>query len=158
MSSSDEEFYDSDTPVPPPTKKLRLTRGAKSASKTVPQITSPSPVSEYPPSGYACVLPWKNPNWNSGKKKRSFRTLKQIFVAENIDALPPSIPTIKSIEASPSLLPKTHYCDLTGLPAPYTDPSSGLYYHNAQVFQYIQTLSVSQIQAFKRIRKVEIIK
>ncbi|KAJ7737311.1 hypothetical protein B0H16DRAFT_1572066 [Mycena metata] len=34
--------------------------------------------------------------------------------------------TYTSIEAPLSLLPQKHYCDITGLEAPYTDPATKL--------------------------------
>ncbi|TEB18709.1 hypothetical protein FA13DRAFT_1745325, partial [Coprinellus micaceus] len=48
-----------------------------------------------------------------------------------------------SIEAPPSVLPQRHYCDITGLEAPYTDPATGLRYHDKSVYALIQGL-VSQ--------------
>ncbi|KAJ3536222.1 hypothetical protein NMY22_g6129 [Coprinellus aureogranulatus] len=45
-----------------------------------------------------------------------------------------------SIEAPPSLLPQRHYCDITGLEAPYTDPATGLRYHDKSVYALIQGL------------------
>ncbi|KAL0215733.1 hypothetical protein P9112_007917 [Eukaryota sp. TZLM1-RC] len=161
--SSDEEFFESEEeelpPTPtPPIKKLRLKRLSRGdITPSPPAQIAPSPVPS-PVSTVVSAIPWKNPNWNKQKKKRTFRSLKQILSAEKVESLPPQIPTFKSIEVPHSFLPKQNYCDLTGLPALYTDPSSGLRYHNAEVYQYIQTLNVSQIQAFKRIKKDVIIK
>lgn len=50
----------------------------------------------------------------------------------------PSLDT--SIEAPPSLLPQKHYCDITGLEAPYTDPGTGLRYHDKSVYDVIKSL------------------
>ncbi|OAX41816.1 hypothetical protein K503DRAFT_441468 [Rhizopogon vinicolor AM-OR11-026] len=51
------------------------------------------------------------------------------------------IPTYLSIEAPPSVLPQRHYCDITGLEAPYTDPRTGLRYHDKSVYEVIKNLS-----------------
>lgn len=45
-----------------------------------------------------------------------------------------------SIEAPPSVLPLRHYCDITGLEAPYTDPATGLRYHDKSIYQVIKSL------------------
>lgn len=53
----------------------------------------------------------------------------------------PSV-TYTNIESAPSLHPSSqrHYCDITGLPAPYTDPKTRLRYHNGQIFGVIRNL------------------
>ncbi|KAF8557202.1 hypothetical protein OG21DRAFT_1407540, partial [Imleria badia] len=51
------------------------------------------------------------------------------------------VPTNTSLEAPPSLLPPRHYCDITGLEAPYTDPRMGLRYHDKSVYDLIKNLS-----------------
>ncbi len=44
--------------------------------------------------------------------------------------------TYTNIESAPSFHPSSQkkYCDITGLPAPYTDPKTRLRYHNKEVF------------------------
>lgn len=50
--------------------------------------------------------------------------------------------TYTNIESAPSLHPahRKHYCDITGLPAPYTDPKTRLRYHNREVFGVVRSL------------------
>ena len=48
--------------------------------------------------------------------------------------------TYTNIESAPSLAHCRHYCDLTGLPAPYVDPKTRLRYHNREVFGLIRSL------------------
>ncbi|EAQ88130.1 hypothetical protein CHGG_04749 [Chaetomium globosum CBS 148.51] len=48
--------------------------------------------------------------------------------------------TYTNIESAPSLAPLKHYCDVTGLPAPYMDPKTRIRYHNREVFAMIRTL------------------
>lgn len=68
-----------------------------------------------------------------------------------ISALGPSV-TYTSIAAAPSFKPKRKYCDITGLPASYTEPTSGLHYHNKELYPVIKALSTSQVQEYKAIR------
>ncbi|KAK0718274.1 YL1 nuclear protein C-terminal domain-containing protein [Lasiosphaeria miniovina] len=51
----------------------------------------------------------------------------------------PSV-TYTNIESAPSLVPLRHYCDVTGLPAPYLDPKTRLRYHDKEVFATIRSL------------------
>ncbi|KIO24726.1 hypothetical protein M407DRAFT_244335 [Tulasnella calospora MUT 4182] len=57
-----------------------------------------------------------------------------------------------TIEAPPSLIPPTRFCDITGLEAPYTDPLTGLRYHDKDVFAHIRTLKPSAVQAYLSLR------
>lgn len=55
-------------------------------------------------------------------------------------------------DAHPSLLPTKKYCDITGLPARYTDPKTKLRYHDLEVFNVIRQL-VSLRAAWARQRR-----
>jgi len=50
--------------------------------------------------------------------------------------------TYTNIESAPSLQAsgRKHYCDVTGLPAPYKDPKTMLRYHNVEAFHLIRTM------------------
>ncbi|KAF2866002.1 YL1 nuclear protein C-terminal domain-containing protein [Massariosphaeria phaeospora] len=50
--------------------------------------------------------------------------------------------TYTNIESAPSFHPSSQrrYCDITGLPAPYTDPKSRLRYHNKEVYGMIRAM------------------
>ncbi|KAM0720914.1 hypothetical protein Q7P37_003199 [Cladosporium fusiforme] len=63
----------------------------------------------------------------------------------------PSV-TYTSIAAAPSLKPKKKYCDITGLPAKYKDPKTGLYYYNAEVYAVIKSLTTGQVQEYLAAR------
>lgn len=58
-----------------------------------------------------------------------------------IGSLGPAV-TYTNIESAPSLHPahQKHYCDITGLPAKYTDPKTRLRYHNQEIFGVVRTL------------------
>ena len=60
--------------------------------------------------------------------------------------------TYTSIAAAPSLKPKKKYCDITGLPAKYKDPKSGLYYYNAEIYAVVKGLTTGQVQEYLAAR------
>ena len=60
--------------------------------------------------------------------------------------------TYTSIAAAPSFKPKQRYCDITGLPAPYQDPKTGLRYHNKEIYAVVKTLSTAQVQEYLAAR------
>ncbi|KAJ8502883.1 hypothetical protein ONZ45_g11351 [Pleurotus djamor] len=64
------------------------------------------------------------------------------------------LPTYASIEAPPSFLPQRRYCDITGLEAPYTDPATGLRYHDKSVYELIKGLSASSAKDYLSARGV----
>ncbi|KAF8801166.1 hypothetical protein BYT27DRAFT_7115718, partial [Phlegmacium glaucopus] len=64
------------------------------------------------------------------------------------------VPTYTTIEAPPSVLPHIHLCDITGLEAPYTDPATGLRYHDKNVYEIIKGLSVSIAKDYLSARGV----
>ncbi|KAJ3370016.1 hypothetical protein GGF31_004867 [Allomyces arbusculus] len=66
-------------------------------------------------------------------------------------------PSYTSIRAAPSVRPNRKYCDVTGLPANYTDPVSGLHYYDKEVYQYIKGLSSGALQQYMRLRNKSII-
>ena len=63
----------------------------------------------------------------------------------------PSV-TYTSIAAAPSLKPKKKYCDITGLPAKYRDPKTGLNYVNAEIYAVVKGLTTGQVQEYLAAR------
>lgn len=67
-----------------------------------------------------------------------------------------TLPSISytNIESAPSLHPSSqrHYCDVTGLPAPYTDPKSRLRYHNGEIYSIVRTLGQHPKEAYLAAR------
>jgi INO80 complex subunit C len=63
-------------------------------------------------------------------------------------------PTYMNIESAPSFHPSSQkkYCDITGLPAPYTDPKTRLRYHNKEVFATIRTMPQNVTEAYLAAR------
>jgi len=62
--------------------------------------------------------------------------------------------TYLSIDAPPSIVPARHYCDITGLEAPYTDPATGLRYHDKSVYELIKGLTTSAAREYLVARGV----
>ncbi len=64
------------------------------------------------------------------------------------------VATYTNIESAPSLHPasRRHYCDITGLPAPYTDPKTRLRYHNGEVFGVVRSLGQGTTEAYLAAR------
>ena len=72
------------------------------------------------------------------------QNLSTVVLERNLQASLSSGPvaTYTNVESAPSLHPahQKHYCDITGLPAPYTDPKSRLRYYNKEVFDVVRHL------------------
>ncbi|KAH9958668.1 hypothetical protein BGW80DRAFT_1373374, partial [Lactifluus volemus] len=64
------------------------------------------------------------------------------------------VPSYLSIEAPPSVLPQRRYCDITGLEAPYTDPITGLRFHDKSIYELIKGLSASAAKDYLSARGV----
>ncbi|KAI0746469.1 hypothetical protein C8Q80DRAFT_1105088, partial [Daedaleopsis nitida] len=64
------------------------------------------------------------------------------------------LPTYASIEAPPSVLPQRRYCDVTGLEGPYTDPATGLRYHDKSIYELIKGLSTTAAKEYLSARGV----
>ncbi|KAF2712376.1 hypothetical protein K504DRAFT_202806 [Pleomassaria siparia CBS 279.74] len=62
--------------------------------------------------------------------------------------------TYTNIESAPSFHPSSQrrYCDITGLPAPYTDPKTRLRYHNKEVFGSIRGMPSNVTEGFLAAR------
>ncbi|KAI8388483.1 ino eighty subunit 6 [Radiomyces spectabilis] len=97
---------------------------------------------------------FKNSNYVGPKKSKN---LKQILALEKTMDLAIDIPTYQNIECPPSILPQKKYCDITGLDARYTDPKTGLRYHNAEIYQFIRSLGVPNVQAYLASRNAAVV-
>jgi len=60
--------------------------------------------------------------------------------------------TYTNIESAPSLAHPKHYCDITGLSAPYTDPKTRLRYHNKEVFGVVRSLGQGVAEQYLEAR------
>ncbi|KAI9887640.1 MAG: hypothetical protein M1823_000504 [Watsoniomyces obsoletus] len=78
--------------------------------------------------------------------------LERNLLKQNITSGPSA--TYTNIESAPSLHPahQKHYCDITGLPAPYTDPKTRLRYHNKEVFGVVRGLGQGVAEKYLEVR------
>ncbi|KAJ7717705.1 hypothetical protein B0H16DRAFT_1388063 [Mycena metata] len=92
------------------------------------------------------------------RAEREKRRLEKIENGMDVDGEPSieeeEVLTYTSIEAPPSLLPQKHYCDITGLEAPYTDPATKLRYHDKNIYELIKGLSASSVKEYLAARGV----
>ena len=67
--------------------------------------------------------------------------------------------TYSNVESAPSLHPahRKHYCDITGLAAPYTDPKTRLRYHNQEVFQVVRSLGQGVAENYLEARGAHVV-
>ncbi|KAL2215148.1 YL1 nuclear protein C-terminal domain-containing protein [Thermoascus aurantiacus ATCC 26904] len=67
--------------------------------------------------------------------------------------------TYTNIESAPSLHPahQKRYCDITGLPAPYTDPKTRLRYHDKEIFGVIRSLGQGVAESYLEARGAHIV-
>lgn len=65
--------------------------------------------------------------------------------------------TYTNIESAPSLAHAKHYCDITGLPAPYTDPKTRLRYHNKEVFTVVRELGQQTAEGYLEARGAHVV-
>ncbi|KAL8747932.1 MAG: hypothetical protein Q9190_000256 [Brigantiaea leucoxantha] len=89
------------------------------------------------------------------------QNLSTMVLEKNLQASLSSGPlaTYTNIESAPSLHPahQKHYCDVTGLPAPYTDPKTRLRYHNKEVFELIRGLPQSTAEKYLEARGAHVV-
>ena len=93
---------------------------------------------------------------DSNKKKR-WRNYKQLVLAERAQKWKHDDPTFTSIDAPPPLKPPKKYADVSGMPAKYTDPLSGMHFSSSGEYELIRTLPSDIIQGYLAIRgKVQV--
>ena len=89
------------------------------------------------------------------------QSLSTLVLERNLQASMSSGPTATytNIESAPSLHPahQKHYCDITGLPAPYTDPKTRLRYHNKEVFGLVRTLPQGVAEKYLEARGAHVV-
>ena len=123
------------------------------------RLATPAPESTNGATG--SVTPTVNGNELKPNLEKADQNLSRLAIEQNAQAkgeksfssAPPSI-TYTNIESAPSLHPSSQrrYCDITGLPAPYTDPKSKLRYHNGEVFNLVRTLGQHSTESYLTAR------
>ena len=89
------------------------------------------------------------------------QNLSTLVLEKNLQASVSAGPiaTYTNIESAPSLHPahQKHYCDITGLPAPYTDPKTRLRYHNREVFEVVRSLNQGAAENYLEARGAHVV-
>jgi INO80 complex subunit C len=90
------------------------------------------------------------PNLAQASKNLSKLVLERNMRTNGLSTAPSA--TYTNIESAPSLAHAKHYCDITGLPAPYTDPKTRLRYHNKEVFGVVRSLGQGVAEQYLEAR------
>ncbi|KAI4206812.1 MAG: hypothetical protein LQ346_000874 [Caloplaca aetnensis] len=89
------------------------------------------------------------------------QSLSTVVLERNLQASLSSGPmaTYTNIESAPSLHPahQKHYCDVTGLPAPYTDPKTRLRYCNKEVYGVVRGLTQGVAEKYLEARGAHVV-
>ncbi|XP_031548677.1 INO80 complex subunit C-like [Actinia tenebrosa] len=86
-------------------------------------------------------------------KRKGWKNLKQILTIERGLPWKQDDPTYGSIDAPPSFKPAKKYADLSGFPAKYEDPRTGIRYCSAREFSTIRNLPSDIVTGYLALRK-----
>lgn len=89
-------------------------------------------------------------------RSKTWKSSRSLITAEHYELVPASVPTYLNIDAGPSMVPTKKYCDITGLPAKYTDPVTKLRYAGTDAFRFARNLPDYKVEEFLSLRKAEI--
>lgn len=98
---------------------------------------------------------FKDPNYQIKKnanKKRTWKSLKQIISSEKTLPWPENVIHYSAINAPPSFRPAQKFSDLSGLPAPYTDPQTRLRFANKDEYSTIIDLPMDISAGYLALR------
>ncbi|XP_065170357.1 INO80 complex subunit C [Atheta coriaria] len=90
----------------------------------------------------------------AGNKKRAWKSLKQILSSERSLPWPEDQILYSSINAPPSFLPAEKFSDLSGLPAPYSDPQTRLRFANKEEYSTLATMPMDITAGYLALRGV----
>lgn len=98
----------------------------------------------------------EQPNLAQASRSLSKLVLEKSLKPPTGASMAPSV-TYTNIESAPSLACPKHYCDVTGLAAPYLDPKTRLRYHNKEVFGLIRSLPQGSAEQYLEARGAHIV-
>ncbi|KAI5782763.1 hypothetical protein EDC01DRAFT_619037 [Geopyxis carbonaria] len=120
---------------------------------------------------FAHPRPFKNPNYKAPIRRN--KNLKQILSETTRSSgtstplptdpnrlnnnVPLMQPTYQNIESAPSLRRGNKWCDITGLPAKYTDPKSKLRYADGEVYKVLRSLPAGGAEGYLEVRAANVI-
>jgi INO80 complex subunit C len=90
------------------------------------------------------------PNLAQASRNLSKLVLERNMRASGFSSAPNA--TYTNVESAPTLAHPKHYCDITGLSAPYTDPKTRLRYHNKEVFGVVRSLGQGVAEQYLEAR------
>lgn len=88
----------------------------------------------------------------SSNKKRAWKSLKQIISSERSLPWPEDYVHYSNINAPPSFRPAEKFSDLSGLPAPYTDPQTRLRFANKEEYSTLIGLPMDIMAGYLALR------
>lgn len=91
-------------------------------------------------------------NSKTSIKKRTWKSLKQVITTEKALPWPDNVVHYSSINAPPSFKPAEKFSDLSGLPAPYTDPQTRLRFANKEEYATITGLPMDITAGYLALR------
>lgn len=97
-------------------------------------------------------------NANSGTSTPLATDPNRSNPATSAPAAPASIQaTYQNIESAPSLRRGNKWCDVTGLPAKYTDPKSKLRYVDGEVYRAVRGLPAGGAERYLEVRGANVV-
>jgi INO80 complex subunit C len=137
-------------------KQIISDASRREASQMVTQNNSGTSTPLLPHSSAATGTATPNGAAGPPSLAQAAQSLSALVLERNAKAvgLPGPAVTFTNIESAPSLHPSSRrrYCDITGLPAPYTDPKTRLRYHNAEIFGNIRTMGQATVEGYLAAR------
>ena len=122
--------------------------------------STPQPALSTMSTGAATPMPLNGSATHSNITQAA-QNLSTLVLERNLQASMSSGPiaTYTNIESAPSLHPahQKHYCDITGLPAPYTDPKTRLRYHNREIFEIVRSLNQGATENYLEARGAHVV-
>ncbi|KAJ6115411.1 hypothetical protein N7486_001189 [Penicillium sp. IBT 16267x] len=139
-------------------KQIIAESARKEASVMATQANSGA-TTPFPATGSTTADGTQTPAEGAGKMPnlaQASQNLSSLVLEKNARANFPTGPavTYTNIESAPSLSAanQRHYCDITGLSGPYTDPKTRLRYHNKEIFGVIRTLAQGVPESYLEAR------
>lgn len=135
-------------------------RRADAASSALATSTNPSGAVTPSSDSESARTPGLSSNPAQGSKDLARAVLEKAAASAPAGGAPPSALlaqqqpsyTWTSVAAAPSFRPRRRYCDITGLPASYVDPKTGLRYANKEVYAVVRGLGTGTVQEYLAAR------
>lgn len=89
---------------------------------------------------------------SNNNKKRAWKSLKQIISSERALHWPDDYIHYSSVNAPPYFKPAEKFSDLSGLPAPYTDPQTRLRFANKEEYGTLTGLPMDITAGYLALR------